>query len=903
MITYPPLPIASYKLYFLVVLLLCLLNTSTALAQENVYNMSTQTVEDCSGTLYDSGGPDDRYADGESLTFSICPSEAPACIRLEVLSFAIENTFDILSFYDGPDTNSTLLGRYPTLLPDVIDAHSGCLTIHFSSDLGTRFDGWEMNWNCYASPGCPALPVSPQDCIGAIPICQNVYMEEEAYIDEGNIDNEINKEQSCLGDGEKNSVWYTFTVQESGDLSFLITPNNDNDDYDWAVYNLTDANCSDLFDNSLLELSCSFSQQTGATGPTGESDLVAAGADDGNKNAKIPVEQGDIYVINVSQFSTSTAGYSIDFSASTAIIFDQVAPSIKEVELVYEDCELVGVDLFFTENVLCSSVNAFGFNLRAGSNIFVFGEVISETCVQEGELAYAKDYRLLLQNPIAISDSYLLNMSGAVEDLCGNMSEAGNSLTITSSFSNLQTILESEVCETNNTLDYRLQIEGELVEELLYQWTIRLPDGTAIDSVFNGANLQAYLQTGNTIPGVLEWDIQDLEKGCLFSGQIELGLDCSACSTDNAEGGNIIVNENLVCAEETLVVENETAFIPSDYLLTYFLVDELGAIQATNNEGIFSLSQQNLQANTTYQVNSVINTDENGDGLADMEGDCTVFSNNQPTVIFLAPIDIIIVGERCVDRNYELSFTITGGLPAFDESANYSVTGDYEGIVAWGDTLTVTYQGDAAYQLTVAPDLQLCTGTTATRSFPYVCTPAPIELLDFWGETDKNGILLTWNTVSEKNNAYFAIEHKGNRQKFASIATIKGSGTSNRINNYHYLDKAPLPGRNYYRLIQVDLDGQSTIVGEIALTWGEKNYLSIQAWNWPSVHQPIIADLYIEDQPAVISLLTIEGKIITQSTIYESGQYSINTPVISSGIYLLQLSDGLRTVVSKIAVQ
>src|SRR5574337_507039 len=98
-----------------------------------------------------------------------------------------------------------------------------------------------------------------QDCLDAIPICQNVYSTTVSYSGEGNYPNEINNSSSCLGSGELNDVWYTFTVQQSGNLNFTITPNNSADDYDWAVYNLTNNNCSDIFTNPALEVSCNYS--------------------------------------------------------------------------------------------------------------------------------------------------------------------------------------------------------------------------------------------------------------------------------------------------------------------------------------------------------------------------------------------------------------------------------------------------------------------------------------------------------------------------------------------------------------------------------------------------------------------------------------------------------------------
>src|SRR5438045_2231557 len=92
-----------------------------------------------------------------------------------------------------------------------------------------------------------AQPPTVQDCLGAIPICQYVYTQTNDYHGTGNY-NDI-PWAGCLAlGGESNSVWYTFTVQTSGLLRFVLTPNGAQD-YDWAVFNLTNAGCSDLYNN------------------------------------------------------------------------------------------------------------------------------------------------------------------------------------------------------------------------------------------------------------------------------------------------------------------------------------------------------------------------------------------------------------------------------------------------------------------------------------------------------------------------------------------------------------------------------------------------------------------------------------------------------------------------------
>src|SRR5689334_21938136 len=74
-----------------------------------------------------------------------------------------------------------------------------------------------------------------QDCIHAIPISQPQFVQDKSYQGIGNLQ-EINN-NSCLETGENNSVWYTFTMVDSGRLEFSIIPDNP-EDFDFALFKL-----------------------------------------------------------------------------------------------------------------------------------------------------------------------------------------------------------------------------------------------------------------------------------------------------------------------------------------------------------------------------------------------------------------------------------------------------------------------------------------------------------------------------------------------------------------------------------------------------------------------------------------------------------------------------------------
>jgi hypothetical protein len=82
----------------------------------------------------------------------------------------------------------------------------------------------------------------------------------------------------------------------------------------------------------------------------------------------------------------------------------------------------------------------------------------------------------------------------------------------------------------------------------------------------------------------------------------------------------------------------------------------------------------------------------------------------------------------------------------------------------------------------------------------------PVTLTSFDAIAKNNAAELTWNTASESNSSYFAVERSSNGREFKEIGRVKSAGNSSTAKNYRFTDDAPLSGNNYYRLKMVDLD-------------------------------------------------------------------------------------------------
>ena len=111
--------------------------------------------------------------------------------------------------------------------------------------------------------------------------------------------------------------------------------------------------------------------------------------------------------------------------------------------------------------------------------------------------------------------------------------------------------------------------------------------------------------------------------------------------------------------------------------------------------------------------------------------------------------------------------------------------------------------------------------------------PLPVELVYFKGKSEGSSTYLYWSTASETNNAYFEIERSSDGLSFEAIGRVEGFGNTNELIDYDYRDSKPIAGANYYRLRQVDYDGQFE-VHQIILVNHEGHVSDLQVAIYPN---------------------------------------------------------------------
>jgi len=105
---------------------------------------------------------------------------------------------------------------------------------------------------------------------------------------------------------------------------------------------------------------------------------------------------------------------------------------------------------------------------------------------------------------------------------------------------------------------------------------------------------------------------------------------------------------------------------------------------------------------------------------------------------------------------------------------------------------------------------------------------SPVELSFFSCQVIESTVLLTWTTTTEQNNFGFEIQRSdGRADNFEKIGFVQGNGTTNEPRDYQHSDEDLATGVYFYRLKQIDFNGDYALskVIEVSVNVPNKFYL------------------------------------------------------------------------------
>lgn len=183
----------------------------------------------------------------------------------------------------------------------------------------------------------------------------------------------------------------------------------------------------------------------------------------------------------------------------------------------------------------------------------------------------------------------------------------------------------------------------------------------------------------------------------------------------------------------------------------------------------------------------------------------------------------------------------------------------------------------------------------------------PVELLEFKATPISNErIQLHWETATEINNEGFEVQRSTDGISFETIGWVEGNGNSTIMHSYYSDDTEPYSGINYYRLKQVDFDGQYEYSNIVAARI-KMGALSHQMIVYPNPASDRV-NIDIESSYATITKITISdiaGKqLLVKEINMEQGWNAItlNTAHLVSGVYFISIESKDQPMMQKVVI-
>lgn len=178
------------------------------------------------------------------------------------------------------------------------------------------------------------------------------------------------------------------------------------------------------------------------------------------------------------------------------------------------------------------------------------------------------------------------------------------------------------------------------------------------------------------------------------------------------------------------------------------------------------------------------------------------------------------------------------------------------------------------------------------------CTTTAVDFLGLNGTVQDRGNELYWSTASEKGSDSFVLQRSDNGTDFYLVDRITANGNTNTIQNYNYLDSKVNNQEYYYRLLETNTDGISTIVSNvIRLDRGRNQFEILAVAPLPATDFVTIEFNYLKSENLTYEIVDITGKKITSQPLEVNEGYNslrLNIQNYPAGNYFLNLISPLE---------
>ncbi|MEO9966787.1 MAG: DUF2341 domain-containing protein [Reichenbachiella sp.] len=543
----------------------------------------------------------------------------------------------------------------------------------------------------------------------------------------------------------------------------------------------------------------------------------------------LDLNDGDYFTIALVKFETS--GASNDFnnpiawttnvvpSAGTdAIINDGHSMSMSDDAVVGSltlegtgSLDLNGMTLEFTGD--CITLNGSGAVdvSTAGSTIGYVNPNVIEQCV----------------TGMTYNNLYTYGISGSTKYLTGDLVVNGE-MNLTSPAG---TDAFFDVQELGTSNDFDIAVAGDWISQITFiarSGTVTF-DGTSDQAISTSGGETFNNLTINNSGGNVNLGSELTTTGALTltQGNIDLDInDLNITSTASIVGGDI---NAYIIADGVGVLRHAITALSTTYTFPIGDVDDYAPFSFTLNQGTLSSSNVTINLRDTKHTNIVEDDYITRYWSLNNEG---------------------ITGSLNYDVAYNYQQVDVVGTESLLKARKFSASGDARGGSVVVASNMLSYLGHSSFS------------DHTGESEP---APLPVELVSFDGMIDESGITLSWSTASELNNDYFELERSADGISFEVIARIEGNGTTSEHHDYEYLDTEPYFGVSYYRIVQVDYDGDYSIYNPISLN-NEQYRTGLELILYPNPTEEYNINVRIssgdENSPIALTVYDTMGQLV-----------------------------------------
>lgn len=395
----------------------------------------------------------------------------------------------------------------------------------------------------------------------------------------------------------------------------------------------------------------------------------------------------------------------------------------------------------------------------------------------------------------------------------------------------------------------------------------------------------------------LDWDgttNPDLYKYWVYRG--------TTAEFDTSSARIAVLGRNTTQYSDTGVTNGETYYYRLLGMDQFgFLGDFSLEVSATPKENLVAAASATVSSDSTVDLGAtgvdIAFTGVDGSGTVTVEK----FSDAPDNVDGISESNVsayrhVITadGDLTFGTNTEVRLDV-GTLDGISDASNVTIykrpdigTGSFSG-------LTTNYD-------TGADELVATTGSFSEFALASDTEPLPVELASFEARRLDNRIQLSWQTVSEQNNARFEIQRKTRQSSsWSRVATQEGAGTTTEPQRYQFTDEN-LPyevERFSYRLKQVNTDGTASFSDSVQVEIGAPGQVELRA-PFPNPATSRVTIRYaipedLGDQQMQLVLYDVLGRRVQTIATGEApgrNERSHQVSGLPAGTYFLRLTAG-----------